>query len=234
MTVSRRMWWIGGGVLVAAVAAAGVWFFLTHPLTPPAPADSQTEIGQPTVIVYGPAVPMQWSWTEIPWHLTRFTVPEGHWVYFSRWNREFLVIPGEPLYEGAPEPNEEELYKKAVIIFNDAYFEKESFVSWDRFMLTLAEFGCARGTSEADYVLCDDEPVRRSSGTTPVGAYTSFALPKRSYATQESLGVAPFIMVQLGVKEQRYGILIYAVDASKEAMALQFAKSLKRTSNVDE
>jgi len=236
MTISRRTLWIGAGAVLALFAAGFLawWFLWLKAPAAEAPAPEVTEEVQEPVVVYGPEVPAQWAWDDMPWRLTDFVVPRGHWVYFSRWNREFLVIPGTALPEGAPAPDEDALYAQAVVIFNDAYFDQESFSSWERFSLTMAEFGCARGTSEEDYVLCDATPVRQSSGNTPVGPYTSFSLSKRAYATQASLGFAPFTMVRLG-QEGLFGILFYAQDASRGTPLMQqMVATLTRTAEVDE
>lgn len=231
----RYWWWIGGGVAAIAIAVAAWFLWLKPPTTPLEESPAPSVEAEEEVTVYGVEPPVQWAWEEMPWRLLAFEVPQGHWVYFSRWNREMLVIPGEPLPLGAPAPDEDALYAEAVLIFNDVFFNKDDFETWEGFARTMAEFGCARGTGEEDYELCGSQVIQETRGTSPVGPWYGFKLPKRQYATQASLGFVSFRMVRLGFQEGPYSVLFYAVDPVRgEALLSQMVQRLSRTAQIDE
>jgi len=227
--VKRWKWGIAIAVAAALVAALAVWQFWPKSV---APVEEPVPEVQPAPIVerLGPAVPARWAWDEIPWRLVRFTPPAGHWVYHSAAKREFLILPGTPLYRGADAPDEEALYAQAVAVFTEIHFDENTFTDWENTEYTMAEFLCARGVSEMDYTLCTPTPSGDVYGTNPFGLPThSFRYPKKSYQTKERLGDAPFTAVRLG-PNGTFGLLFYAVDESRGLAPMRvIVQSLERT-----
>ena len=228
----RRLKWVIAIATVVAVAVVA-WQWIPWPESAsdaPEEHAAETPAQEEPLVFYGPEVPLQWAWVDIPWRSSRFTPPPGHWVYFARWKREFLILPGEPLPLGAPAPDEEALYNQAAVIITEAYFDQQSFSSWEEMELTMAEFACARGTTEEDFTLCRREPSGSVQGMNPFGLpYRSFILPKVSYQTKESLGVAPFTVVRLG-PNGTFALVFYAVDPVRGPSLMRaMAQSLERT-----
>jgi len=226
--VKRWKWVIA--IAAALVVALAVWQFWPKSTAPVEEVVLDTPQPAPIVPRYGPETPKRWAWDEIPWRLVRFTPPAGYWVYYSEAKREYLVLPGTPLYRGADAPDEEALYTQAVAIFTEIHFDEGTFKDWKDTEYTMAEFLCARGTSEEDYTLCTPEASGDVYGTNPFGLPThAFRYPKKAYQTKERIGNAPFTAVRLG-PNGTFGLLFYAVNESRGLAPMRtIVQSLERT-----
>lgn len=209
----RWKWGIASVALL--IAALVMWQVWPKYSSSDVPAAAPEPMPSAPVVVYGPEPLPRWAWDEIPWRLVRFTVPSGHWVYYSQTKREFLVVPGTPLHDGADAPDEDTLYAQAVAVFTEIHFDQSTFKSWEDTEYTMAEFLCARGTSEEDYVICPRQPSQDVTGVNPRGLpMHTFVYPKTAYQTKERIGHAPFTAVRLGANGT-FGLLFYALDESR-------------------
>lgn len=225
---AMRWVWMGGSAAIVLVVALAVWQF--WPKVPVAPSPAAAPVDSVPAVMYGPHALPRWAWDEIPWRSVRFTPPTGHWVYYAAAKREFWVIPGAPLHEGADAPDEQVLSSAAVAVLTEVYFDKDTFKDWQDLEYTLASFFCARGTSEADYVTCDPTPSGEVRGTNPFGLpLHSFRYPKVSHQTNQRVGTATFTVVRFE-PEGSFGLLLHAVDEARgQAPIRTIAQSLERS-----
>lgn len=171
------------------------------------------------------AEPTHWERTSTPGGVA-YTPPKGYWVTIIENLYTSYLIPGTAPAPGSPDPRATEVLK-SVATFTELQNDPTSFPTWDRFVVTMAQFGCASGTSDADFVTCSDKKQDVSTGKTDGGlSYEKFSLPATLKKTGASRGVRTYIVVRLADNSNN-GIMISVLDESKADAALELAKSMK-------
>lgn len=171
--------------------------------------------------------PKKWDRTSTPTGIA-FDPPAGHWVYALESMRTHYVIPGAAPAVGSEDPGPTSV-PRSIALFNDLQNDPKSFPSWEKFEITMAQYGCANGTTEDDFVTCTNKPTVISSGKTVGGfPYREFSLPVVLQKDKSPRGTKTFIVVRFGDKSDN-GIMIVPImdDASGKVPALELAKSMR-------
>jgi hypothetical protein len=170
--------------------------------------------------------PTRWDRTETPggW---KFTPPNGYWVASIEPLRTLYLIPGVTPKPDSEDPRPTEV-PKAIATMTELQNDPTSFPTWERFTVTMAQFGCASGTSEADFVTCSDKKTNVSTGKTAGGfPYEKFSLPATLKKTGASRGLRTFIAIHLA-DGSNDGIMLSVLNESKASVALDLATSISR------
>jgi hypothetical protein len=222
-------------LVAAAIAVLGAGCF--EATEPPKPEEqARTPFGEAlenasgdfgeaaTSVDATPPEEKRWDTTRIaPRHVT-FAPPPGSWVYLAENTGQYYLVPGEAPAPGSPDPFED-VMKRQVASMYPVLRDESSFPNADRFMITMAQFACASGTTEADLVICLGEKKQVASGVSTGGLpYTAFALEAVRKQDQSPLGLRHFVMVWLGPASD-HAVLI-TVTGTSRAGAIGLAESM--------
>jgi hypothetical protein len=155
-----------------------------------------------------------------------FDPPSGYWVYLSEVEHTYWLVPGTPPEPGSEDPAGE-IRETRVARMQPITFIPDSFPTWDRFQLTMAQFQCVEGSTEDNLVGCLDEPRNVITGKTVSGLpYEKFEIQAVRKKDQAPQGWRTFIVVRLGAAND-HAVLFTIEDEQKGVgPALELAKSM--------
>lgn len=144
------------------------------------------------------AVPVRWERTEISSRNVSFAPPSGYWVFSSEERGQYYLVPGKPPAQDSPDPSADVL-KRQVAEFYPVERNAESFPTWERFELTMAQFACASGDTDETFTSCTDKTIGLVRGKTAAGLpYVKFTLPSYRKQGRAFMGNHTYFMVRLG------------------------------------
>jgi hypothetical protein len=189
-------------------------------------SSTQMTIVKPQEKPQEPAAPARWDRGHTQGGVV-FTPPKGYWVTAIDELRTSYLIAGHVPEPDSPDPRVS-VIPGAVASLTDLQNDPKSFPSWERFEITMAQFGCASGTSDEDFVACGDAAKTVSTGKTAGGfTYRVFTLPLKHQKTGASRGSRTFIGVRLR-EDGDAGVLVSVLDTRRgTAPSLELVKSMK-------
>ncbi|HWQ99751.1 MAG TPA: hypothetical protein VN397_02785 [Candidatus Methylomirabilis sp.] len=150
---------------------------------------------------------VRWDKTEIPWRRVGFTPPTGYWAYSAQGSQAFEIVPGLAPAPGSPDPKID-VFTRRVAEFYTIERDKESFPTWERFELTMAQFACASGDTDETFVTCTDKAANVTRGTLADSlTYVKFTLPSFRKKDKAPMGNHTYFVVRLGPASD-HGILV--------------------------
>lgn len=167
----------------------------------------------------------RWDVTRIAARKVDFVPSQGMWVYLAENTGQFYIVPGVAPTSGSPDPYEVAV-GAAVATMYPVIWDPESFPTWERFALTMAQFACTSGTTDTDFVVCLDDKSQVLSGSTDAGLpYEKFALPSVRKLDQTPQGLRHYIVVRLG-SDSEHGILVTVTKADYVGSVLSLAATM--------
>lgn len=204
-------------LLCAVLTGAGCAKVSDAPVSPT--SEDKTDVSN--------ATPKKWDRT-VSFNGVAFEAPAGHWVYADETTQTHYVIPGTPPAEGGKDPGPTSI-PQSVVVFNPLQNDPNSFPTWERFELTMAQFSCASGSNVEDFLTCTDKPTKVQTGKTAGGLlYRQFTLPVVLQKDKSPRGSKTFIVVRLGANSQEGLLVSMLMDDDRSTIpALELVKSMR-------
>jgi hypothetical protein len=185
-----------------------------------------SEFGNAATSSVAVSEPKVWSADGIYSKQLTFDSPKGYWVYQSEMEHDYWLIPGEVPEPGSDDPANDIRDTRVATVY-PLQFIPDSFPTWDRFKIAMAQFQCVEGTTEDNLIGCLSKPSGTVTGETISGLpYESFKLQVVRQKDQAPQGWQTYIVVRLG-EENDHGVLIAVDDDAAMASVVQFAKSMR-------